>query len=80
MSQKNTTSVRVLAFGIFTGFGILFAVGTVILILLNAQFGFCQTLCEQQCSCSNKTEQVNQINTSSWNDTGATSEQTRQGN
>ncbi len=79
MSQQNT-SARVLAFGIFTGFGILFAVGTVILILLNAQFGCCQTLCEHINVCSDKTEQVNHINTPSWNDTGETSEKTRQGN
>jgi hypothetical protein len=49
MSQQNT-SARVLAFGIFTGFGILFA------------------------------EQVNHINTPSWNNTWETSEKTRQSN
>ncbi len=79
MSQQNTTSVRVLAFGIFTGFGIIFAVGTVILILLNAQFGCCQTLCEHINVCS-ETEQVNQINTPSWNNTWDTSSLPRQGN
>jgi len=80
VSQKNTTSVRVLAFGIFSGFGIILAVGIVILILLNAQFGCCQTLCEHINVCSNKTKQVNQNNTPSWNNTWETSEQTRQGN